>query len=313
MNTFNTPILFLIFNRLDTTIKVFQKIKEIKPKQLFIAADGPRANVTNEKEVCSNIRNYVLKNIDWDCEVKTLFRDNNLGCGKAVSESITWFFKHVDQGIILEDDCLPNNSFFKFCEEMLDKYKNEEKIYIISGFSPYSKKITRHWGKYGFVKIPHIWGWATWKRAWNKYDFNMIDFKKENISQKLQTIFPDKRHQGYWKNIFTDTYNKKINTWDYQLAYTVFKDDALCINSSLNLISNIGFGGGTHTLTKKHPLSKIKQYNLSFPINTLLKPDFNTNTEAYDMRHNFLKYYFMKNILKKLKIFNLIKNIYNKI
>ena len=133
MNTFSTPILFLIFNRPDVTKCVFEEIRKQKPQYLYLAADGPRANKPGEYEKCILAREVVLEGIDWNCELKTLYRDENLGCGKAVSEAITWFFEHVEEGIILEDDCLPNNSFFTFCSELLDRFRTTDKIMHISG------------------------------------------------------------------------------------------------------------------------------------------------------------------------------------
>lgn len=156
MKTFDTPILFLIFNRIETTQKVFLKIKELKPKYLYIAADGPRISKPEEKDSCQKVRNYILEQIDWNCNIKTLFREKNLGCGKAVSEAINWFFNNVEEGIILEDDCLPNNSFFYFCEKMLNFYKTENKIFMISGFNPYPRNIIKKWRDYEFIKIPYI-------------------------------------------------------------------------------------------------------------------------------------------------------------
>ena len=129
---FNTPILFVIFNRLDTTFKVFEKIREIKPKKLYIAADGPRKQIEGENEKCAKVRSIETL-VDWDCEVKTLFQSENLSCGPAVSTAISWFFNNEEQGIILEDDCLPNTSFFHFCEEMLNYYKENETIMHIGG------------------------------------------------------------------------------------------------------------------------------------------------------------------------------------
>ena len=135
----NTPILFLVFNRPDTTQRVFAQIRKIQPKQLFIAADGARKGKEGEQERVAQVRKLILEGIDWDCEVKTLFRDENLGCGKAVSEGITWFFKNVEQGIILEDDTLPDLSFFPFCEELLERYKDDERVAMISGYCKFGK------------------------------------------------------------------------------------------------------------------------------------------------------------------------------
>lgn len=233
-----TPILFLIFNRPDVTFLVFEKIKQIKPKYLFIAADGPRKTVPGEIEMCEKTRSVVAE-IDWNCEVKTLFREDNLGCGLGVSSAISWFFEHVEQGIILEDDCLPDMSFFSFCEKLLDYYKNDESVMHISGDNfQLGKKIGK--GSYYFSAYTHIWGWATWKRVWNQYDFNMTD---------LDAFLADnKKISDYWINVLTATKEKKIDTWDYQYNYLLLKKKGKAILPNINLIKNIGFNAAaTHT------------------------------------------------------------------
>src|SRR6187402_3370357 len=155
--SFDVPILFLVFNRPETTVRVFEKIREIKPQRLFVAADGPREGKEGEKEKCQAVRDLILKNIDWPCEVKTLLRDQNLGCGKAVSSGITWFFEQVDEGIILEDDTLPAISFYNFCKLLLNKYRNEQKIKMISGIN-FQDGIRRGDASYYFTRLCHIWG-----------------------------------------------------------------------------------------------------------------------------------------------------------
>ncbi|MDD3083391.1 MAG: nucleotide-diphospho-sugar transferase, partial [Candidatus ainarchaeum sp.] len=206
----NIPILFLIFNRLDTTKQVFEEIRKAKPKKVYVAADGPR-NI-EEKKKTDAVRKYVLDNIDWKCNVKTLFRKNNLGCGKAVSQAITWFFKNEEMGIILEDDCLPSQSFFPFCEELLKKYKDNEKIMHISGFNPVSKNKYSE-ADYFFSYTASIWGWATWRRAWKKYDFNMIDYKKFESSDLIKKLFINTRIQNSYLNNFFLVFERKIDTW----------------------------------------------------------------------------------------------------
>ena len=159
---FNTPILFIIFNRPDTAKKVFKKIQKIEPKQLFIAADGPRKNKPEDVELCKQTRE-ILNGINWDCELITLLREENVGCKKGPADAISWFFEHVEEGIILEDDCLPSDSFFPFCEELLEKYRYDTRIMHIGGsiqLPDYENP-----DSYYFSRLSHVWGWATWKRA----------------------------------------------------------------------------------------------------------------------------------------------------
>jgi hypothetical protein len=241
---------------------VFSVIRQIKPVRLFIAADGPRTTIPGEVEQCNIVRKYVLDNIDWDCEVKILFRDENLGCGKSVSGAITWFFEQVEQGIILEDDCVPSISFFSYCEELLEKYKDNHLIYHIAGYNPLG--ITKTKNSYYFARIQHCWGWATWKQAWDKYNYNineLDDFIKEN---KINGVFKRKCDREYWLSIFKKMEKHEIDTWDYQWTYTIFKNNGLCINPSLNLISNIGFGSdSTHTFEADSIYNNQPRYDIS--------------------------------------------------
>jgi hypothetical protein len=237
---FNTPILFLIFNRPDTTIQVFDEIKKIKPKYLFIAADGPRTGKAGEKELCEETR-AVITQIDWNCEVKTLFREHNLGCGLAVSEAITWFFKQVEQGIILEDDCLPDPSFFTFCEILLEKYKDDYRVSTIGACNYQLENNTEN--SYYFSIYAHIWGWATWRRTWNLYTYAITDYKKEMINNQFKT----RKERSYWHTVFNNPDKiAEINTWDYQLQYVNFKYNTLSVIPAINLVKNIGFYNGTH-------------------------------------------------------------------
>lgn len=247
-NQFNTPILFLIFNRPDTTERVFSAIREIQPKQLYIAGDGPRVDRPDDIEKCKQTREVVSK-IDWPCEVKTLFREENLGCKIAVSSAIDWFFKNVEEGIILEDDCLPIESFFLFCEEMLKKYKDLPEVMMISGtnflFGKYDKI-----NSYFFSNLPLIWGWATWKRTWQQYPKTNIPL---NSAEILEIIKPRYRRQhviNWIKKMIESAIMGKINTWDAQLVYTICKNKGLAITPFRNQISNIGYSG-THSRIRK--------------------------------------------------------------
>ncbi|QHT70542.1 hypothetical protein GXP67_29770 [Rhodocytophaga rosea] len=240
----NTPVLFLVFNRPDTTQRVFETIRHAKPKQLFIAADGPRTHKPEDAEKCSKVREIVSR-IDWDCEVKTLFREKNLGCKYAVSSAIDWFFENVEEGIILEDDTLPDHSFFTFCETLLAYYRTEKKVMHIGGVN-FQKKQPKNNTSYYFSKYNHSWGWATWRRAWQENDMMMKDF---TISQQLiNHRFNSAQERKYWNNIFTKTHSGEISTWDYVWTYTLWKLNGLSIIPNKNLVVNIGFGeNATHT------------------------------------------------------------------
>lgn len=236
------PILFLIFNRLETTKKVLDAIRKVKPLKLYIASDGPRSTVLNEKISVEQVRKYVLKNIDWNCQVKTLFREENLGCGRAVSGAISWFFNQEADGIILEDDCLPNKDFFRYCENLLDYYRDNKKVMHITGDQFYPDMQIKE--SYYFASIMHCWGWASWADRWEKYDFKLKSYSTKDLKSSLK----DKGVFKYWANIFNKIQKKEIDTWDYQWALAIIANNGYCINPAKNLVSNIGFGiGGTHT------------------------------------------------------------------
>jgi hypothetical protein len=245
---FNTPILFLIFNRPENTKIVFEEIKKQKPKYLFVAADGARSNNLEDLEKCNATRQLVIEGIDWDCEVKTLFRDVNLGCGVAVSEAITWFFENVEQGIILEDDCLPHPSFFMYCETLLERYKDNEKVYAIGGSSFQNGKNVGE-ASYFFSNYAYVWGWASWRRAWNSYDYNLKQLSTYKEKQLIKTIDSRSVFKNYWFSILDKVANKEIDTWDYQWLFSIWNNGGLAVVPNVNLISNIGFGkDATHTI-----------------------------------------------------------------
>jgi hypothetical protein len=245
---YKTPILFLIFNRPEITQKVFEEIKRQKPKYLFVAADGPRSYIKGDIEKCEATRNLVLNGIDWECKVETLFRSENLGCGIAVSSAITWFFENVEQGVILEDDCLPHYSFFSYCETLLEKYKENDNVFVISGDN-FQEGIQRGHSSYYFSNYCHIWGWASWRRAWKFYDFNLNQFDYFKESQLINKIDSRKSFKNYWFSIFDKVISKEIDTWDYQLIFTIWINRGVSIVPNVNLVSNIGFGvDATHTI-----------------------------------------------------------------
>ena len=241
-----TPILFIIYNRPEPTREVFASIRAMKPKRLFIAADGPRSAQQGEVGCCLAARR-VTENIDWPCEIFRKYEEKNLGCRVGVSSAINWFFDNVEQGIILEDDCLPSRSFFYFCEELLARYADEERAMMISGNNFIPDPIAAKFS-YRFSNYAHIWGWATWRRAWQKYDQRMVSypqFKKENL---ISNICSNKKEATYWVKLFDRVYDGKIDTWDAQWQYSIFKENGWCVVPKVNLVSNIGFGAdATHT------------------------------------------------------------------
>lgn len=260
-------ILFLVFNRPDTTKVVFEAIRKHKPAKLYIAADGPRKNKDGESVLCDTVRK-IVSNVDWPCEVRTLFRAENLGCKMAVSSAIDWFFEHEEQGIILEDDCLPNESFYSFCDELLDYYKTDERIFHISG-NNFQDGIVRGDGSYYFSKYNHIWGWATWRRVWNTYDVNMNQLDKAINLQALKSTLSASELK-FWLHCFKEIQDGKKDTWDYQTLLNQWLHNGLTIVPNYNLVTNIGFGGGTNTYIEVEGLANLP----TKAINKIVHPSF---------------------------------------
>lgn len=261
----NTAVLFLVFNRLDTTQQVFESIRRAKPPRLYIAADGARAHKDGELEAVKVVRDYVLSNIDWACQVKTLFREKNMGCKYAVSSAISWFFEHEEQGIILEDDCLPNQSFFWFCEELLDKYKNDRRIMMISGTNYLLDVRDDVEEDYIFSRHFSIWGWATWRRAWDTYDAELDfctddfiakgDYSYLALSSNLQRVY-----KGYLELIR----DKRVDTWDFQWLFNCIYNYGLSIVPPVNLISNLGVEGAHASGVTENNF--LKTYDVAVPL-----------------------------------------------
>lgn len=259
MNSAPLSILFLVFNRPEVTRRSFEAIARAQPKRLFVAADGPRLNKEGEAERCEATR-AIIKRVDWDCEVKTLFRDTNLGCKQAVSSAIDWFFEHVEEGIILEDDCLPADSFFPFCSELLEKYRDDERVMMISGDN-FQDGIWRGDASYYFSRIFHIWGWATWRRAWQLYDQDMRSFFSVHDKSCLEGL--DRNVALSWEYAFSSVHTGRIKTWDYPWVYSCLLNNGLSVAPNRNLVSNIGFGlESTHTTNENSRESDMERFEI---------------------------------------------------
>lgn len=290
----HTPILFVVFNRPHTTARVFEAIRQAKPRQLFIASDGPRAGHPTDASNCEKVRQIVAA-VDWDCEVKTLYQPRNLGCRQAVSTGITWFFEQVEEGIILEDDTLPSHSFFSFCQELLERYRSNEQIMMISGDNFQWGK-WRGEGSYYFSGYTHIWGWASWRRAWKYYDVAMKDFTLPEAKTLLRQRLKSPLERTYWLRQFQKAYLGEVDTWDYQWTYAVWKQNGLAVMPNINLVSNIGFGAGaTNTAAQNNKLSEIP----AGEINSIIHPKVIERNEAAD-HHGFMHILDKKMLLKVL-------------
>jgi hypothetical protein len=242
----STPVVFLIFRRPDLTARVFEAIRQAQPAKLLVVADGPR----NEAEavLCQQAR-AVTEQVDWDCEVLRNYADVNLGCRKRVSSGLDWAFEQVEEAIVLEDDCLPHPSFFRFCQELLDRYRTDQRIWCISG-NNFQDGQRRGEGSYYFSNYNHCWGWASWRRAWQHYDHALTNWSAFRDGKYLDGILDSDLEVQYWQGIFERLYSLgEPNSWAYAWTFTCWLNRGLTALPNVNLVSNIGFrGDGTHTL-----------------------------------------------------------------
>jgi hypothetical protein len=289
-------VLFIIFNKREETKRVFNVIRSQKPTRLFIAADGPRPDKDGEVEKCHYIREWVISQVDWQCEVKTLFRDENLGCGRGPSEAISWFFQHVDEGIILEDDCLPNHTFFEFSAELLERYRHNPKISIISG------------NNFQLVQPMPLgadyYGWAAWKRSWDDYEYHITSWPTLDQKKFLNSLFRGKKYQLFWKQLFDWVYEKKPDdTWDIQFHYHCMKRNQLAVIPAANLISNIGYGpDATHSKDPNSYFANVPLYDFLFPLRHPSKIQRNYGADEF-IQNNLFGVIYVDSFCKKTKRF----------
>jgi len=300
---FDTPILFIIFNRPETEKRVFDVIRKIKPKELFVAADGPRKNKKEEAERCVEARKIIDNGVDWKCKIHKLYRSKNMGCKNAVSSAIDWFFKNVENGIIFEDDCLPSESFFNYCSILLKRYKNNNRIMHISGDN-FQPKGIKEKNSYFFSRYPYAWGWATWRRAWIKYSVDIKNWRKLRSNEMFKGM--SLVEKLYWSNNFDIVAKGMLDTWDYQWVYTVFNNEGYSIIPNVNLIENIGFGSeATHT--KASVNLDFTRGNINSPlvhprkIAIDIKKDFYTSRNFFKVNIVSVVYQYLNLEVKRLK------------
>ena len=282
MPQLTTPVLFLVFNRPAETARVFAAIRAAQPRQLFVASDGPRPEREGEAALVEQTREIATQ-VDWPCEVRTLLRESNLGCGRAVSEGISWFFNQVEEGIILEDDCLPHPDFFPYCATMLERHRDEPRVATIAGTHflpptlPYQH--THYVSKYF-----QMWGWASWRRVWSHYDFQLQGTEEEWV-QLFRQIHPIEVESGYWREIYRALKRGAIDTWDFQVFFMSWKLGAGHIMPGKNLISNIGYSpGATHTVFASSMANLATQPLTLGPEVIALQPDTTVDNIIFYLR-----------------------------
>jgi len=256
-----SPVLLMAFNRPRETSLVFDAIRQAKPPKLYVACDGPRSGNANDRVNTQKVR-QILTSVDWKCEVKSLFRDENLGCKFGVAGALDWFFDQEPRGIILEDDCLPNQDFFTYCEMLLERYENNEDIWSISGANFLNSKDIGPQSYY-FSKYNHVWGWASWRRAWKKRDLSISFWDDFVHSEKWLALMNDSVERAHWEKTLSNFIERKIDTWDYAWTATAWYHGAIHITPKVNLVSNIGFVlDATHTKRKIDLVSNLKVNNI---------------------------------------------------
>ncbi|NLK82373.1 MAG: nucleotide-diphospho-sugar transferase [Bacteroidales bacterium] len=300
---FKTPILFIIFNRLQTTKQVFEKIREAKPTQLFIAADGPREGNESDVQKCKEVRDWVLSNIDWECDVKTLFQEKNLGCGRNPASAITWFFEQVEMGIILEDDTVPSITFFSFCEKLLLRYKNDNRFFVIAGVNYQPKPVNMY--SYYYTAMGHCGAWASWSRAWSHFKYEMYSYDDVKMAHSIKYYFKTKQQFNYWYNIYLNMKQNPVSDiWDYQWTLCQWYNKAINILPNSNMINNVGYGeDSTHIKYKIDGIFDVPTqdiYNIIHPkqIKINRKADLYTFYKNFERKKKNIFWYKVRDKIK---------------
>jgi len=259
-----TPVALIIFNRPETTIRVFEEVRAAKPPKLLVVADGARAHREGEAERVEQAR-AIIKQVDWDCEVLTNYSEVNLGCRGRVSSGLDWVFETVEEAIVLEDDCLPHPTFFRFCQEMLERYRHDERVGVVAGTN-FGQNLQQPYSYY-FSRYLPITGWASWRRVWKHYDVTMKIFPEVRDNGVLQTLLGEPFLVKYWTKVFESAYQGHETTWDYQFIFAVWMQNMVNVISNVNLITNIGFGAdATHVIDPNFPTANVPYEPMEFPL-----------------------------------------------
>jgi len=252
LNPADTPLLLIAWRRPHTLCQVIDAIRPVGPTRLFVACDGPNPERPGETEKVAATRQVIEQEIDWPCQIERLYSEVNQGCRLGVSRAITWFFEQVEEGIILEDDCVPHPDFFPYCATLLERYRHDTRVWCISGDNATNVTLSSCESSYGFIRYPLVWGWATWRRCWSQYRSNLEGLDEvSNSTSFVKELFGGNSRLAswrlpYWKSIRD---KKHPDSWAAVWAYTCMVNSGITILPRVNLVSNVGFGiEGTHTL-----------------------------------------------------------------
>lgn len=258
-----TPVALLIFNRPDCTARVLEAVAAARPAVLLVVADGPRAGHPEDERLVSETRD-VIDRVDWPCEVLTCYSDVNLGCGKRVATGLDWVFANAPEAIILEDDCLPDQTFFPYCEQLLDRYRDDERVHMIAGSNPVGERGPY---SYHFSRSYPIWGWASWARAWRHYDYEMEEWPRLRDSGWLEERLADRRAVRVARYWFDETHAAPFRQWDFQWTFSGWLRNAVAVTPSVNLVRNIGYGeNATNLRDVNHPFANVVAESIDFPL-----------------------------------------------
>ncbi len=256
----------LVFNRPAHTARVLEAVRAARPRTLFVVADGARPDRPGEVEATRSVR-ALFDTVDWPCEVVRIFSETNLGCRERIGSGITEVFRHVDSCVFLEDDCLPHPTFFRYCADLLARYAGDDRVMTISG-DGFSNELggLRFDHSYYFTRFVHIWGWATWRRAWAHYDGTMAQWPALRDSNWLRSRFPSFEDRLFWTLWFQMCCDGRLNTWDIPWVFSSWRRDGLSICPARNLVTNIGFDGtGTH-VGGRSPFAGLPVHEMDFPL-----------------------------------------------
>jgi hypothetical protein len=259
------PVALFVFNRPALTAQVLEAVARARPTRLLVVGDGPRGDHPGDPKLVRDTR-ALIDRVDWPCEVLTCYSDHNLGCGRRFATGLDWVFANAEEAIILEDDCVPDHTFFRFCEELLERHRDDERVQMICGcnvtepgrFGPYS---------YYFSRCYHIWGWATWSRAWRHYDYDMQGWPELRGTRWLEQLLGSRRAGRITQLLFDETYSGRIDQWDFQWVFAGWTRNAVSAIPTVNLVSNVGFGDrATHLHDPGHPRANLATMPMEFPL-----------------------------------------------
>ena len=308
----NTPLLLIVWRRSNETKKLIDSLRPIRPQNIYVACDGPKSNDYQSDNQVAEVKNVISREIDWDCKIQKRYSAYNQGCKNGVSNAITWFFSNVTEGIILEDDCLPKKEFFTYCSILLERYRNDKRIWCISGNNDNQNGIKRGNKSYFFSRYPEIWGWATWKRCWDEYDSELSSWGTLRKSNTLRDCFDSYKQYNYWRKIWDKLYFfNEPDTWDYQWLYTCMINSGLSCIPNTQLVENIGFSPlATHTKRPTHMIKVV--YNQSNNFLPIEDPSYilrSKEADNYTEENYFSGYTIFSYISIKTKIYYFIRNL----